>query len=92
MAEHTRRVNVLHDLAAYQYPDGFVSMVERAEPNGTNAETAGEGCGAWKNPETDAPAFVRRALGIRYVHEQDEPFFRPMRIVDWYRRGKTGRA
>ena len=45
--------------------------------------------GSWAHPETDAPAFVRKALGIKYVHpNESKPLPKTMRICDWFNRGK----
>lgn len=45
--------------------------------------------GSWPHPATDAPAFVRKAFCIKYVHPSQELEFQHMRIVDWFHRGQT---
>ena len=73
-----KRVEVL-GMAAYLYADGSATL----------GEIGGKCFGVWINAKEEAPAFVRKALGIKYVHPSQEVEFQRMRICDWFQRGQS---
>ena len=74
------------------YNGGLVVMIENRTL---------EAVGSWSHPETDAPAFLRKAIGLNYAPEvgtvtvcfsfvprsKFEPI--PSRVIDWVRRGQN---
>lgn len=60
MTENEYIRSEIGDSAMYLFRDGLVAMVEKNE---------GFSRGTWAHPETDAPAFVRKVLGLNYAPE-----------------------
>jgi len=97
MNTYTLKRVEIDDTAACLFDDGCATLTiirDENAPNNPIKDFDSIRCvGSWANAKSnpDCPSFVRKALGVKYEHkDEQEPEY--MRVIDWFRHGQRQEA